>query len=161
MHYAVGYLINQVQPRLGMVTHTTWDEDLVPGMVAGIRQHWKGLLQFGAPDGVVVNVTKDAIWTRKAAFAESSMPARPSKDEAKYLFDLSPTHLSVDFPAPRHTIMDVQEEFVRDKEIDPSLYYPEDMNRPLVRVFPPDFKISIPKMVGKKIADRFKRGSDD
>ena len=27
-----------------------------------IRHHWKGPFHFGAPDGVVVNVTKDDIW---------------------------------------------------------------------------------------------------
>ncbi len=30
----------------------------------GIRVHYSGLFQFGAPDVVVVNITKDAVWTR-------------------------------------------------------------------------------------------------
>ena len=66
-HYAVGYMFNKIQPRLAMVTHTSYDEELVPEITAGIRHHYNGLFQFGAPDVVVVNVTKDAIWTRKAA----------------------------------------------------------------------------------------------
>ena len=79
VHYAVGYLTKQVNPRLAMVTHTAYDEDLLPEILAGIRVHWDGLFQFGAPDGVVVNVTKDAIWTPgNAALPEAAGPARPS-----------------------------------------------------------------------------------
>lgn len=155
-HYATGYLINQVQPRLGMVTHMQYDEDLIPEIIAGIRVHYKGFFQFGAPDVVVVNVQKNAIWTRMAAIAEAPNPARPSKAEAKYLFDLAPTHLEVEFPEPRHTIMDVQEPFVRDKEIDKDLYYPSDVNRELVRVFPKGFKIEIPKMVREKLGEKIR-----
>ena len=162
VHYAVGYLTKQVNPRMAMVTHTAFDEDLLPEILAGIRVHWDGLFQFGAPDGVVVNVTKEAIWTRNAALSEAASPASPSKSEAKELFDLGPTHLSVDFPDPVHNVTDVQEEFVREKEIDPDLYYPSDVNRELVRVFPKGFKIEIPKMVkeklGEKIRERLSRG---
>ena len=129
---------------------------LLPEILAGIRIHWDGLFQFGAPDGVVVNVTKDAIWTRNAALSEAASPARPSKSEAKDLFDLGPTHLSVDFPDPLHNVTDVQEEFVREKEIDPNLYYPEDVKRDLVRVFPKGFKIEIPKMVAHKVGEKIK-----
>jgi ribonuclease Z len=168
VHYAAGYLMNQVQPRLAMLTHMAYDDALIPEILAGIRVHYKGFFQFGAPDVVVVNVQKDAIWTREAALADAPNPARPIKEDAKYLFDLSPTHLEVDFPNPRTTIMDVQEQFVRDKEIDKNLYYPADVNRDLVRVFPKGFKIEIPKMlkekvgekvgkVGDKIKDRFGR----
>ena len=156
VHYAVGYLTKQVNPRLAMVTHTAYDEDLLPEILAGIRVHWDGLFQFGAPDGVVVNVTKDAVWTRNAALSEAASPARPSSSEAKELFDLGPTHLSVDFPDPRHMVPDVQEEFVREKEIDPDLYYPEDVKRDLVRVFPKGFKIEIPKMIAQKVGEKIK-----
>ena len=156
VHYAVGYLTKQVNPRVAMVTHTAFDEDLLPEILAGIRVHWDGLFQFGAPDGVVVNVTKEAIWTRNAALSEAASPASPSKSEAKELFDLGPTHLSVDFPDPVHNVTDVQEEFVREKEIDPNLYYPSDVNRELVRVFPKGFKIEIPKMVKEKLGDKIR-----
>ena len=74
VHYAVGYLTKRVNPRLAMVTHTAFDEDLLPEILAGIRVHWDGLFQFGAPDGVVVNVTKEAVWTRNAALRRR--PAR-------------------------------------------------------------------------------------
>jgi ribonuclease Z len=139
-----------------MVTHMQYDEDLIPEIIAGIQVHYKGFFQFGAPDVVVVNVQKNAIWTRMAAIAEAPNTARPSKEDAKYLFDLGPTHLEVEFPEPRHTIMDVQEPFVRDKEIDKDLYYPSDVNRELVRVFPKGFKIEIPKMIREKLGEKIR-----
>src|SRR5262245_64940068 len=100
-HYAVGYIFNQIQPRLAMVTHTSYDEELIPEITAGIRVHYNGLFQFGAPDVVVVNVTKDAIWTRKAAVPEGASMARPSPGQAAELFGLSLTNLKVTFPNPR------------------------------------------------------------
>ena len=36
------------------VLDVSYDEEFVPEMVAGLRTHWDGLFQFGAPDGVVV-----------------------------------------------------------------------------------------------------------
>ena len=127
VHYAVGYLTQQVNPRMAMVAHTAYDEDLLPEILAGIRVHWDRLFQFGAPDGVVVNTTKDAVWARTAALSEAASPARPSPSEAKELLDLGFRHLNIEFPDPRHNVTDVQEEFVREKEIDPNLYYPEDV----------------------------------
>jgi ribonuclease Z len=158
-HYAAGYLMKQVQPRLAMLTHMAYDDALIPEILAAIRLHYSGFFQFGAPDVVVANVQKDAIWTRMAALSDAPNPARPNVNDAKYLFDLGPKHLEVDFPDPRQTIMDVQEEFVRDKEIDKDLYYSADVNRDLVRVFPKGFKIEIPKMVMEKVGEKIKRGS--
>ncbi len=77
VHYAVGYLMDQVQPRVAMVTHMNYDEDLIPEILAGIRTHYKGFVQLGAPDVVVVNVQKDAIWTRMAALP--TPPIRPRR----------------------------------------------------------------------------------
>ncbi len=48
--YATGYMFKQVRPRLAMATHLAFDEEMVPEMVAGVRAHWDGLFQFGAPD---------------------------------------------------------------------------------------------------------------
>ena len=79
-HYATGYMFREVQPRLAMATHLSYDEEMIPEMVAGVRTHWDGLFQFGAPDVVVVNVTKKSIWTRKAALPDSANFARPSTD---------------------------------------------------------------------------------
>ena len=150
-HYATGYLINRVQPRLGMVTHMSYDEVEIPEMIAGIRTHWKGMFAFGAPDVVVVNVTKEAIWTRKAALPDSAMPRQPSPAEAIALFDLSPTQTDVRFPNPRHGIKDIQEPFVRDQEISPELYYPRDVYRKPNTVFPANFKIDVKKLAMEKV----------
>jgi ribonuclease Z len=60
--YATGYLINQVNPRVGMATHLAFDNDTLNEQSADVRAHWKGLFLYGAPDVVTVNVTKDAIW---------------------------------------------------------------------------------------------------
>ena len=140
-------MFNKIQPRLAMVTHLSYDEELIPEIVAGIRVHYSGLFQFGAPDIVVVNVTKDAVWTRKAAIPEAGNMARPSPRDAIGLFDLSPTNLEVRFPNPRHTVADMQEPAVRDREIDPKQYYPSDMYREPQRNFPNGFKIDVRQVV--------------
>ena len=150
-HYGTGYLIEQVQPRLGMVTHVGYDEMEVPEILAGIRVHYKGLFQFGAPDVVVVNVTKDAIWTRKAALPDAANPRQPSPREAIALFDLSPAQTFVRFPSPRHSVADVQEPFVREQEIDPRKYYPADVYRKPSTVFPDGYRIDVKQMVQQKL----------
>ena len=84
-HYATGYMFQQVQPRLAMATHLAYDNEIIPEMVAGVRTHYNGLFAFGAPDVVVVNVTKKAIWTRKAAlpeFRESQAAVGEGRDRA-------------------------------------------------------------------------------
>ena len=150
-HYGTGYLIEQVQPRLGMVTHVGYDEMELPEILAGIRVHYKGLFQFGAPDVVVVNVTKDAIWTRKAALPDAANPRQPSPREAIELFDLSPMQTFVRFPDPRHSVADVQEPFVREQEIDPRKYYPADVYREPSTVFPDGYRIDVKQMVQHKL----------
>ena len=150
-HYAVGYMFNKIQPRLAMVTHISYDEELIPEIIAGIRVHYSGLFQFGSPDVVVVNVTKDAVWTRKAAIPEAGNMARPSPRDAIGLFDLSPTNLEVRFPNPRHRLADVLEQDVRDREIDPKQYYPPDLYREPQPNFPKDFTIDVRQIVQKKL----------
>ena len=152
-HYAVGYMFNKIQPRLAMVTHVSYDEELIPEIIAGIRVHYSGLFQFGAPDVVVVNVTKDAIWTRKAAIPEAGNMARPSPRDAIGLFDLSPTNLEVRFPNPRYTVADILEQDVRDREIDPKKYYPPDVYREPQPNFPNDFTIDVRQIVQRKLRE--------
>ena len=134
-----------------MVTHLSYDEELIPEIIAGIRVHYSGLFQFGAPDVVVVNVTKDAVWTRKAAIPEAGNMARPSPRDAIGLFDLSPTNLEVRFPNPRHRLADLLEQDVRDREIDPKQYYPPDLYREPQPNFPKDFTIDVRHIVQKKL----------
>ena len=117
-HYAVGDMSNKIEPRLAMVTHLSNDEELIPEILAGIRAHYSGSFQFGAPDVVVVDVTKDAVRTRKAA-TPSRQHGSPSPRDAVGLFDRS-TDLEVRFPNPRHRSADVLEQDVRDRKIDRS-----------------------------------------
>jgi ribonuclease Z len=155
-HYATGYMFKQVQPRLAMATHLAYDEEMVPEMVAGVRAHWDGLFQFGAPDVVVVNVTKKAIWTRKAALPESANFARPSRKEAIDLFNLSVTNTTVNFPNPRHVYSDIEGPVPRNQEFDPKDYYPPDVYRKPDPVWPKNFKIDVVKMLRDKIVSKVK-----
>ena len=139
--------------RVSRWSRTSYDEELIPEIIAGIRVHYNGLFQFGAPDVVVVNVTKDAVWTRKAAIPEAGNMARPSPRDAIGLFDLSPTNLEVRFPNPRHTVADMQEQAVRDREIDPKQYYPPDLYREPQRNFPNGFKIDVRQIVQRKVRE--------
>ncbi len=66
-----------------MITHTNYKEGLMSESVAEVRAHWKGMFIFGAPDVVVINITPDSIWARKAAIPPGSatpgpFPARPA-----------------------------------------------------------------------------------
>jgi len=131
-HYATGYMINEIQPRAGMVTHFPYEEDLVAEAIAGIRAHWKGLFLWGAPDGVVINVTKDAIWSRKAAIPESTGANPPPFD---LLVGDGPLPKEFEVPQPRSSRAEQQEQYTRDNEIDPKKYMPEDVYRdPLVKL---------------------------
>ncbi len=142
-HYATGYMINEIQPRAGMVTHFPYEEDLVAEAIAGIRAHWKGLFLWGAPDGVVINVTKDAIWSRKAAIPESTGQNPPPFN---LLVGDGPLPKEFEVPQPRSSRAEQQEQYTRDNEIDPKKYIPEDVYRdPLVKL-PDPMKIDLEAM---------------
>jgi len=153
-HYALGYMFKQVQPRIAMVTHMQYDEAMTPEIVAGVRCHWDGLFQFGAPDVVVVNVTRDAIWTRRAALPEEANFARPAPKDAIELFDLSLTNTVINFPNSRNKLADVEEPFPRNTEYDAKLWYPPDVYRKPDPQFPQDFKIDLKQMALTKIEAR-------
>ena len=132
-HYATGYVINQVQPRLGMVTHIAYDDDLINEFTAGVREHWKGLFAYGAPDGVVVNVTKDAIWSRHAAWPNAANP-RPatSPDELDAAWGDEPRTV----PAPTHKITDLTDKKRLATAIPYDRFVPANVDRPRRRQFP-------------------------
>jgi ribonuclease Z len=132
-YYAAGKLFSEVDPRLAMITHTNYEEELMGESVAEVRALWKGMFMFGAPDVMVVNVTKDAIWGRKAAIppgaASGSMDPR-----AMFPPGQMPEKLRMPDPAlPRE---DQQEQFLRDMELDPDDYYPADAKREIADVWP-------------------------
>jgi ribonuclease BN (tRNA processing enzyme) len=149
VHYAAGYIFKQVQPRLAMVTHMQYEEEMIPEILAGIRVHWDGLFQFGAPDGVVVNVTRDAIFTRRAVFPEFGGFASLSPEESVELYGLSPVKKEIVFPDPVHKWTDLVEKKTRDLEIDPKKYYPADVYREPDGVFPDNFRIDASEIIEK------------
>jgi ribonuclease Z len=129
-HYATGYVINQVNPRIGMVTHFAYDHELVNECIAGVREHWNGLFCFGAPDGVVVNVTTDAIWVRDAVLPDSAKARKPSTEtELRQMFG-GQIPETMRIPEPKFTRDDLLSPGVRAIEISPSEFEPADVYRP-------------------------------
>lgn len=133
--YAAGYLASKVKPRLLMTTHMAFDPYLNEETVAEIRHHWKGPFHFGAPDGIVVNVTKDDIWVREGILPEYPNSRSPQQD-------FSCGQLVV--PHPPKTRAEMQEAFVRDSEIPPEEYYPEGYHPELLTEWPADDDLVVP-----------------
>ena len=134
-HYAAGYLANLIQPRLAMACHISFDRELIGEMMAGVRMHYKGLFAFGI-DHTVVNVTKEHVWIREAALPETSNTARASNEwMIQNQFDGR-----IPEPVMAHNpFLPVQEQFVRDQEIDPALFTPPDQMRRWAHPLPPQF----------------------
>jgi ribonuclease Z len=132
--YATGYLINQVNPRVGMATHLCFDDDTLNEQTADIRAHWKGLFLYGAPDVVTVNVTKDAIWQRDAVLP--GFAGQPLPNPTLLFGDPLPLNTGQGVvPQPRLAREEQQEQLTRDLEIDPHKYYPPDVYRqPLTKL---------------------------
>jgi len=125
-HYGVGYLANVVQPRIAMVTHVSFDRELIGEMLSGIRMHYKGLFAFGI-DHTVVNVTKDRVWVREAAFPETTNIVRPSAEWME-------ANIPMDVTTSPNPVLANQQQSIRDLEIDPALFTPNDQMRRWVRV---------------------------
>ena len=143
-HYGVGYLANLVQPRLAMVTHVSFDRELIGEMMAGVRTHYKGLFAFGI-DHTVVNVTKDQVWIREAALPETTNTARPSVEWMiqNNFGGKMPGEMTVKNP-----LLASQEQSIRDLEIDPALFTPKDQVREWARLPDPEFKMNPADLVG-------------
>ena len=142
-HYAAGYLMQQVNPRIGMITHVFNEPGLSNEVSAGIRAHWNGLFVVGAPDVKVVNVTKDAIWVRDASLVGLGNARTPQPaDILELAVDTNRGMGQVVLPKPKMTREEQQEAFVRQLEIDPTKYYPPDVNRPLVLEMPSNLDLA-------------------
>jgi ribonuclease BN (tRNA processing enzyme) len=133
--YASGYLANQIQPRMFMTTHMNFDPFLNEETVAEVREHWKGPYHFGAPDGIVVNMTKDMIWVREGILPEFPNSRAPQ-------FDFTNGQLVV--PHPPTSRNEIQEPFVRDQQIDPDEYYPEGYHPELLEDWPVEGDLVVP-----------------
>ena len=167
VHYAVGDLINRCNPRMGMICHSEYDPDTVNELLAGIRYHWQGMFALGIPDGIVVNVTKDAIWRREAAVPEYGGAAMPSaelwKDYLDYYEEVEADWQHEDdlediegipVPNPENVRVDpnggtegILSPEILANEVIACKYYPEEVNRPLSVEWPPDTVIPPPDIV--------------
>ena len=133
--YASGYLANQIKPRMFMTTHMNFDPFLNEETVAEVREHWKGPYHFGAPDGIVVNMTKDMVWVR-----EGILPDFPNSRAPQ--FDFTNGQLIV--PHPPTSREEIQEPFVREQQIDPAKYYPEGYHPHLLEDWPVEGDLVVP-----------------
>lgn len=133
--YAAGYLASKIKPRMFMTTHMAFDPYQNEESVAEVREHWKGPFHFGAPDGIVANVTKDAIWVR-----EGILPEFPNNRSPQ--FDFSNGQLIV--PLPPTSREKIQEQFVRDQQIDPKEYYPKGYHPVLLEDWPVKTDLVVP-----------------
>jgi ribonuclease Z len=151
--YASGYLANQVQPRLFMTTHMSYDPYVAEETVAEVREHWKGPFHFGAPDGIVVNVTKDQIWVR-----EGVLPDFPNSKAPQ--FDFGNGQLIVALPTTSRK--EIQNQEIRDQQLDPDLYYPEGYKPELLEEWPVDSDLvvpveQLPENLNKSMGDRWRQ----
>jgi ribonuclease Z len=100
--------------------------------VAEVRANYDGLSQFGGPDIQVVNVTKDRIWSREAAIPAGAAIAPL---DPRWLMP-APLPETMELPRPELPREEQQEQFLRDMEIDPHKYYPPDVDREPLQIWP-------------------------
>jgi hypothetical protein len=107
--------------------------------IAEVREHWKGPFHFGAPDMVVVNVTKDQIWVRDGVIPDYPNVKAPSAVNSIEQYG------GLIVPVPKYRREDLQSQFIRDAEIDPADYYPEGYYPELMEHWPSDKPIFVPE----------------
>ncbi len=136
--YAAGYLYNKVKPRYALATHTENDEYYNQEAVAQVRYHWKGPFNFGF-DGTVVNLTKDRVWVR-----EGILPDFPNNTPPQAHGQIARNGGLV-VPVPRNKREDIQNQFIRDMQYDPDLYYPKGYKPELLEDWPSDKPLFLPE----------------
>jgi ribonuclease Z len=148
MYYAAGYLFEQVQPRIGVINHYEAGGGATDAeAIAEIRSHWKGLFMWGGPDVQILNVTKDAIWAREAALPDGAAVA--SMDPRMMLPPGATLPDKMEIPRPKMPREEQQEQFLRDMEIDPHRYYPDDAYRDPIQTWPEEGFFLEPKKMLK------------
>ena len=130
--YALGYMANKIKPRIAVATHWEYDIQQLNEVVAEVREHWSGPFAFGAPDRIVFNVRPDKIWWRDGVTAPLAQQPRPQ---------FAP---QIEMPVPPHKVEDIQSQWIRDHEIDPSEYFPEGYAPELIKVWPLTEPIVVP-----------------
>jgi ribonuclease Z len=147
--FAAGYMFKEINPRIGMVTHLEHEPELDGEVIAGIRAHWDGLFVIGAPDVRVVNVTPDAVWARDAVLPELGNISMPPPEAMMKMLGLDELPDVIEFPPAKLPREEQQEQFLRDAEIDPALYMPDDVQRELVLESPP-IRIDVAEMMRQR-----------
>jgi len=112
-----------------MATHVSFDNYSNPEIIAEVRVNWKGPFQLGAPDMVVVNMTKDKVWVR-----DGVVPAYPNA--APPQFDMAREGGGLIIPAPKYVRSDIQSQVIRDLEIKPDDYFPKGYKPELIEDWP-------------------------
>ena len=131
-----------------MATHFSFDRELLGEAVAEVRTHWSGMFAFGI-DLTVVNVTKDAIWIREAAIPDSANTTRPDpKWMVENMFS-GQVPKEIVMPNPKVTIPDIQEQAIRDQEINPDVFTPPDQVRKWVTAWPTGLKLDPAALMGQ------------
>ena len=135
-----------------VVGHRTFSE-IKNETVAEVREHWKGPFHFGAPDGIVVNVTKDQIWVR-----EGVLPEFPNSKAPQFDFG----HGQLVVPHPPTSRQEIQNQEIRDQQLDPDLYYPEGFKPDLLEEWPVDSDLvvpveQLPENLRKSMGDRWRQ----
>ena len=125
--YAAGYMASLIEPRLLMTTHMAFDPYQNDETVVEIREHWKGPFHLAAPDGIVVNVTKDDIWIREGILPDYPNNRSPQQDFSSGYFVI---------PEPGTSRAEIQNQAIRDSEVDPAEYYPEGYQPELLFEWP-------------------------
>ena len=81
-------------------------------------------------DNMVINVTRDRVWERMALRPEAAAMQPP---DPRTLFPEGEMPDYIQIPKPRLPREEQQDAFLRDRELDPALYMPEDTIRPLTQ----------------------------
>ena len=136
-----------------MTTHMSYDSYAVEETVAEVREHWKGPFHFGAPDGIVVNVTKDQIWVR-----EGVLPRFPNSKAPQLVCG----KVQLIVPLPPKSRKDIQNQEIRDQQLDPDLYYPEGYKPELLEEWPVESDLvvpvdQLPENLRKSMGDRWRQ----
>ncbi len=137
--YAAGYLANLVKPRILLTTHMPFDPYLNEETVAEVREHWKGPYHFGAPDMIVVNMTKDKIWVRDGIIPDYPNIRAPNAEKSIEVHD------GLVVPVPRNTREGIQEPTIREAQIPPEEYYPKGYKPELLEDWPAKKPLFIPQ----------------
>jgi ribonuclease Z len=145
-YYAAGYMMKRINPRVGVICH--YSEEGAGESISEIRAHWPGLFIYGGPDIKVINVTKDRIWDRMALRPQSAAISPPNMRD---IFPEGEIPDYVPFPKPRLPREEQQDAYLRERELNPELYYPADVIRPLTQHYDEEtFKLDIKAMIAAR-----------